>query len=338
MKLNTLVTLVICASTQAFSNLPAAGNHHSNVMRNVRVANRLIEIKPPVLRFRQRMNRVVKAWTRNVAFLALATVVLRHHPRSAHASSSTLSSASSTAAVETIAFQSEIPDVKVANRIFPLTSAVIVSGGAGTLVGKLVIKRGESSETETSLEILEGLDSAEKNQVMSPVESRSHESSLSSETDAYARMETSRREKQRMAEIMLEKVKMAQEKALQIKLAKKVTEGTGAVSNTIDAKAPPKLDDAVGFSPEEKSQVINTVFECHGYFPDLRTDDELPAEVLQMRQQPKSKTELSDIKAKYASIEDESERVYTMLVDLGMMESYDHLEEYNDLDFDDDEE
>ena len=52
-----------------------------------------------------------------------------------------------------------------------------------------------------------------------------------------------------------------------------------------------------------------------------------------MRQQPKSQIELASIKKKYEAISNEAERVYTMLVDLGMMESYEYLEEYSD-DFD----
>jgi hypothetical protein len=333
MRFNLLLTFVICASTQAFSILPGGGNQHSNVMMNNRITNRVAEIKTPQLGFRQRMKRVVKTFTKNAAFLALATVALRYHPRIVHASSS--SSSSSTAAHETIAFQSEMPDDKVVSRIFPLTSAVIVSGGASTILSKFVIKRGSSSGKESSTEVLENLSLEEDVEVLSSVDDKNYGSSVSSVNDTYERMETSRKEKQRMAEIMLEKVKMAQDKALQIKLAKKANEDTSVGMKAIITATPSKQDDTVGFSSEEKSNIMNTVFECHGYFPDLRTDEELPPEVLQMRQQPKSKGELAAIKATYASIEDESERVFTMLVDLGMMESYDHLEDYNDQDFDD---
>jgi hypothetical protein len=90
------------------------------------------------------------------------------------------------------------------------------------------------------------------------------------------------------------------------------------------------------FTSAEKVKIADNVFDCHGFIPDLRPESELSSEVRKMRQQPKAAGELRLIKQKYEAIEDESERVYTMLVDLGMMESYDHLDEYTD-DFDDEE-
>jgi hypothetical protein len=95
-------------------------------------------------------------------------------------------------------------------------------------------------------------------------------------------------------------------------------------------------DPAASFTSAEKLKIADNVFECHGFFPDLRPESELSSEVRKMRQQPKAAGELRVMKKKYEAIEDESERVYTMLVDLGMMESYDHLNEYTD-DFDDEE-
>lgn len=108
------------------------------------------------------------------------------------------------------------------------------------------------------------------------------------------------------------------------------------VATILDPISPQVFKRESEFTDEEIASVSNRVFECHGFFPDLRTEEELPPEVRKMRQQPKSKSELVAIKRRYDAIPNESERVYTMLVDLGMMESYDDLGEYTD-DFDDDE-
>jgi hypothetical protein len=88
------------------------------------------------------------------------------------------------------------------------------------------------------------------------------------------------------------------------------------------------------FTAAEKDRVIENVFECYGYFPDMRDESELPADVRSMRAQPKAPGELAEIKAKYNAIKDESERAFRILVDLGMMEDYDKLGDYSD-DFDD---
>jgi hypothetical protein len=88
------------------------------------------------------------------------------------------------------------------------------------------------------------------------------------------------------------------------------------------------------FTEEEKDKMSSNVFDCHGYFPDFRADSELSEEVLAMREQPKAKDELKEIKAKYASMSKE-DAAFTMLVDLGLMEDYDKLGEYSD-DFADD--
>ena len=92
-------------------------------------------------------------------------------------------------------------------------------------------------------------------------------------------------------------------------------------------------DDAGGFSGVEKQRVVDNVFECHGYFPDLRSDNQLPASVRKMREQPKSKSALSTIKNKYASMS-QADAAFAVLCDLGMMENYDLLGDYSD-DFDD---
>jgi hypothetical protein len=88
------------------------------------------------------------------------------------------------------------------------------------------------------------------------------------------------------------------------------------------------------FSKAEKEQIIENVFECHGFFPDMREENELPAEVIAMRAQPKPADELAAIKEKYSSMS-EADAAFAMLVDLGLMENYDLLGEYSD-DFADD--
>ena len=88
------------------------------------------------------------------------------------------------------------------------------------------------------------------------------------------------------------------------------------------------------FTQAEKAKISENVFDCHGFFPDMRDDSELPAEVLSMRDQPKPAAELKEIKAKYASMS-EADAAFTMLVDLGLMEDYEKLGEYSD-DFADD--
>ena len=96
----------------------------------------------------------------------------------------------------------------------------------------------------------------------------------------------------------------------------------------------PASDDVDGFTQAEKDRIIENVFDCHGYFPDLRPDSQLPASVLKMRDQPKTEKDLAAIKAKYASMS-EADAAFTMLIDLGLMEDYDKLGEYSD-DFADD--
>ena len=96
----------------------------------------------------------------------------------------------------------------------------------------------------------------------------------------------------------------------------------------------PASDDEGGFTQSEKDRIVENVFDCHGFFPDLRPDSQLPASVLKMREQPKAANELAKIKAKYASMS-EADAAFTMLIDLGLMEDYDKLGEYSD-DFADD--
>ncbi|KAI2505189.1 hypothetical protein MHU86_9277 [Fragilaria crotonensis] len=97
---------------------------------------------------------------------------------------------------------------------------------------------------------------------------------------------------------------------------------------------PGEGDDENGFSQIEKDRISENAFECHGFFPDLRTEAQLPPSVLKFREQPKSEKELAAIKAKYASMS-EADAAFSILVDLGMMEDYDKLGEYSD-DFPDD--
>uniref|UniRef100_A0A7S1E9J8 PS II complex 12 kDa extrinsic protein n=1 Tax=Thalassionema nitzschioides TaxID=33649 RepID=A0A7S1E9J8_9STRA len=78
----------------------------------------------------------------------------------------------------------------------------------------------------------------------------------------------------------------------------------------------------------EKEQIMENVFECHGYFPDFREFDELPASVREMRSL--SGDELKEATAKYSSMKDDSERCYQVLVDLGLLEDYSSLGEYSD--------
>lgn len=93
-------------------------------------------------------------------------------------------------------------------------------------------------------------------------------------------------------------------------------------------------DDAEGFTRQEKTQMMETVFDCHGYFPDFRSDEQLPDAVIKMREQPKPEGELAAIKEKYAKMST-ADAAFAILCDLGLMEDYDGLGEYTD-DFDDD--
>ena len=96
----------------------------------------------------------------------------------------------------------------------------------------------------------------------------------------------------------------------------------------------PADEDEDGFTPSERAQIVENVFECHGFFPDLRSESQLPESVKKMRDQPKSSGELAAIKSKYAQMS-EADAAFTMLLDLGLMEDYDKLGEYSD-DFPDD--
>merc|ERR1712176_333233 len=75
------------------------------------------------------------------------------------------------------------------------------------------------------------------------------------------------------------------------------------------------------YTTEEKAQIVDSCFQAHGFFPDVREENELPADIRKMRQF-KSGNELKDIKAKYDALSDDSERCYNILVDLGLMEDY----------------
>jgi len=93
------------------------------------------------------------------------------------------------------------------------------------------------------------------------------------------------------------------------------------------------VDEGDTLTEAEKELMMSNVFTTHGFFPDLRTDSELPRSARKMRQQPKSKSELEKLKGKYNSM-NESDACAAILVDLGLMEDYSSLEEYSD-DFDD---
>jgi hypothetical protein len=104
-------------------------------------------------------------------------------------------------------------------------------------------------------------------------------------------------------------------------------------SKTVLSPPAPEEDDPDGFTTAEKDRMADNVFDCHGYFPDFRSNAQLPAAVLKMRAQPKPEKELAAIKAKYGAMS-KADAAFTMLCDLGMMENYDTLGEYSD-DFDD---
>mmetsp|Transcript_23885 Transcript_23885/g.27195 ORF Transcript_23885/g.27195 Transcript_23885/m.27195 type:complete len:284 (+) Transcript_23885:91-942(+) len=111
-----------------------------------------------------------------------------------------------------------------------------------------------------------------------------------------------------------------------------------AVAVTEEAEEEEEEDEIVEgdtLTEGEKDIMSTTIFDTFGFFPDLRTDAELPKSIRKMRQQPRPKKELEKLKAKYNSM-DESDAAYAMLVDLGLMEDYSSLEEYSD-DFDDDD-
>jgi hypothetical protein len=93
-------------------------------------------------------------------------------------------------------------------------------------------------------------------------------------------------------------------------------------------------DDEDGFNAVEKARITDNCFDCHGFFPDLRSEAQLPAAVLKMREFPKPEGELAAIKARYAAMS-ETDAAFAMLCDLGLMEDYDSLGEYSD-DFADD--
>jgi len=74
-------------------------------------------------------------------------------------------------------------------------------------------------------------------------------------------------------------------------------------------------------------QVRSNVFEIHGYFPDFRPFEELPADIQAARSL--SGNDMKEANAKYAAITDDSDRAFEVLVALGLMEDYSGLSEYD---------
>lgn len=79
--------------------------------------------------------------------------------------------------------------------------------------------------------------------------------------------------------------------------------------------------------------IKNNCFEVHGFFPDLRPFEDLPKDI-QAARKTKTGEELEEAKAKYAAIKSDSDRAYAVLVDLGLLEDYEKLGDYDD-NFDD---
>mmetsp|Transcript_16177 Transcript_16177/g.23483 ORF Transcript_16177/g.23483 Transcript_16177/m.23483 type:complete len:153 (-) Transcript_16177:33-491(-) len=92
--------------------------------------------------------------------------------------------------------------------------------------------------------------------------------------------------------------------------------------NTITAGRRPPSE----LTPEEKQEIRERVFEVHGFFPDLRSFEELPRDIRAKRDLPKGRAELDKLNKKYyTDYQDPSERAFRVLVDLGMMEDYSDL-------------
>merc|ERR1712087_918471 len=79
---------------------------------------------------------------------------------------------------------------------------------------------------------------------------------------------------------------------------------------------------ADSYTVDEKEKMVNSCFQAHGFFPDVREEDELSADVRKMRQYSAlGEKKLKGIKAKYAGMSTEDE-CYNILIDLGLMEDY----------------
>ena len=251
------------------------------------------------MRLGQRIKRTGKALKRSVAAIAVSSLAFRQ-----------LRGMEATMPQGPLAFQNKTPDEKVMKNVIPVATKVVATAGAGAAVVTYIIKRGKKEESDdaesTELEEIPSMETEESTSVVDSAE------------------EETRKKEQDIIAVVLAKVKDAEKKALE----------ATALPSTPDIQKEQAVDAPdPGYTAEEKLEVVNNVFECHGFFPDLRSEDDLPPEVRMMRQQPKSQIELASIKKKYEAISNEAERVYTMLVDLGMMESYEYLEEYSD-DFD----
>lgn len=301
-----IAVMMCCASTvHAFSPVPLSSPKFvALAAASDGEVNRFDDMNDSrVGRLCRRIKCTAKAVKRNAAVVALATLAFRQ-PRPVGAT---------VVADSTVAFQREM-----ATSVVPVATSVVAAGGAGAVVANYIIKRGEKVENVE-------LSSKQIEEITPPVETI-----VSSKVAAD--MEIKRKDKTRIANL-LEQVKDAEKRVLEAAVGEKIPLSMPTLFGTTLAPKPVQDVGEPGYTSEEKLKIINNVFDCHGFFPDLRSEDELPVEIKLMRQQPKSKSALAAIKSKYAAIPDESERVYTMLVDLGMMESYDHLEEYcNDFD------
>jgi hypothetical protein len=306
-----VVVIMCCASTlQAFSPVPLS---RPTFVALTAVAYGEIDHshdtkESRVVRLGQRIKRTVKAVKRNAAVVALATLAFRQPcPVGATVVADS---------TEDVDFQREMT-----TNVIPVATTVVAAGGAGAVVANYIIKRGEKGES------VDEPGSKQIEEITPPVEATLSTSEVTDD------METKRKDKNRIANL-LEQVKDAEKRVLAATVGENIPLSIPIVSGRDLKSKPVQVVGESGYTTEERLKIINNVFECHGFFPDLRSEDELPAEIQLMRQQPKSKSALAAIKLRYAAIPDESERVYTMLVDLGMMESYDHLEEYSD-NFDD---
>ncbi|KAI2494325.1 hypothetical protein MHU86_17156 [Fragilaria crotonensis] len=304
MRIASIVVAALCATSQAFS--PSPLSKQGIVLAAKGPTD--VAAEDDHGGFGRRIRRTGKTWKRHVAAVALASVAFRL-PRP--------SEASVAASVPPMAFQSEIPDETVGTQDIKAATAVVAAGGAGAVVAKYILKRGEKVDPKESDES-SSIETQESPPVVDDVSG-----------DAVMKQK-------KLIANLLEKVKDAEEKVLVRSVKKENPVQKASQFRTALSPKSGEIPVEPGYSKEDKMKIVNNVFDCHGFFPDLRGEDELPLDVRLMRQQPKSKSALLSIKSKYEAIPDESERVYTMLVDLGMMESYDHLDAYSD-DFDDED-
>jgi hypothetical protein len=301
-----LVAVIMCCASTIHAFSPVALSRPKFVAMAAPTDGEVDRFHGTKGRLGRRIKRTAKAVKRNLAVVALATLAFRQ-PRLVEAT---------VVADSTVAFQREMT-----TSVVPVATSVVAAGGAGAVVANYIIKRGDKVER------VDEPASTQIEEITPPAETTLSVSKVADD------METKRNDKTRIANL-LKQVKDAEKRVLQATVDDKIPLGVPNLFGTALAPTPVKDAGESGYTSEEKLKIINNVFDCHGFFPDLRSEDELPVEIQLMRQQPKSKSALAAIKSKYAAIPDESERVYTMLVDLGMMESYDNLEEYSN-DFDD---